>query len=81
MQIIRHGRDFDHLHPSCGAGTSANCLPFPFNGDLLQVMPWPTYANMTDRDLLAIYTYLSSIPCNPEPSGLDPALYEQNVCE
>ena len=64
-----------------GAGTSANCLPFPFNGDLLQVMPWPTYANMTDRDLLAIYTYLSSIPCNPEPSGLDPALYEQNVCE
>ena len=31
--------------------------------------------------LLAIYTYLSAIPCNPGPSGLDPALYEQNVCE
>jgi len=81
VQIIRHGTDFDHLHPSCGAGTPPNCLPFPFNGDLLQVMPWPTYANMTDRDLLAIYTYLSAIPCNPGPSGLDPALYEQNVCE
>jgi len=25
-------------------------------------MPWPTYQNMSDRDLLAIYTYLSAIP-------------------
>ena len=74
--------DFDHLHPSCIApGTPANCLPFPFNGDLLQVMPWPTYANMTDRDLLAIYTYLSAIPCSPGPLDLDPKLYEPNVCE
>jgi hypothetical protein len=82
VQIIRHGTDFDHIHPSCtGPGTPANCLPFPFNGDLLQVMPWPVYTNMTDRDLLAIYTYLSAIPCNPGPSGLDPTLYEQNVCE
>jgi hypothetical protein len=30
--------------------------------DLLQVMPWPVLANMTDRDLTAIYTYLSAIP-------------------
>jgi len=82
VKIIRHGMDFDHIHPSCiGPGTPANCLPFPFNGDLLQVMPWPTYANMTDRDLLAIYTYLSAIPCQPGPSGLDPKLYEPNVCE
>jgi hypothetical protein len=74
--------DFDHLHPSCIApGTPANCLPFPFNGKLLQVMPWPTYANMTDRDLLAIYTYLSAIPCQPGPLDLDPKLYEPNVCE
>lgn len=81
-KIIRHGMDFDHLHPSCIApGTPANCLPFPFNGDLLQVMPWPTYANMTDRDLLAIYTYLSAIPCRPGPLDLDPKLYEPNVCE
>ena len=79
---MRHGTDFDHIHPSCtGVGTPANCLSFPFNGDLLQVMPWPAFANMTDRDLLAIYTYLSAIPRNPGPSGLDPTLYEQNVCE
>lgn len=31
-------------------------------GQLLQVMPWPIYRNMTDRDLRAIYAYLSSIP-------------------
>ena len=81
-EIIRHGTDFDHRHPSCTSpGMPANCLPFPFNGDLLQVMPWATFANMTDRDLLAIYTYLSAIPCNTGPSGLDPKLYEQNVCE
>jgi hypothetical protein len=29
---------------------------------LLQVMPWPTYQNMTDHDLRAIYQYLKSIP-------------------
>ena len=29
---------------------------------LLQVMPWPSYQNLTDRDLKAIYEYLSSIP-------------------
>jgi hypothetical protein len=31
-------------------------------GRLLQVMPWPTYQNMTDNDLRAIYEYLRSIP-------------------
>jgi hypothetical protein len=87
VEIMRHGKDFDHIHPSCTSppgvspGVPDNCLPFPFNGDLLQVMPWPTFANMTDRDLLAIYTYLSAIKCNPGPDGLDPKLYEQNVCE
>jgi hypothetical protein len=29
---------------------------------LLQVMPWPVYGNLTDRDLKAIYAYLSAIP-------------------
>lgn len=32
------------------------------HGALLQVMPWPTYQNMTDNDLRAIYEYLRSIP-------------------
>jgi hypothetical protein len=31
-------------------------------GQLLQVMPWPVYQTMTDRDLRAMYDYLSSIP-------------------
>jgi hypothetical protein len=31
-------------------------------GQLLQVMPWPTYQSMTNRDLSAIYTFLSAIP-------------------
>jgi hypothetical protein len=31
-------------------------------GQLLQVMPWPVYQTMTDRDLSAVYEYLSSIP-------------------
>jgi hypothetical protein len=31
-------------------------------GRLLQLMPWPTFERMTDRDLLAIYTYLSTLP-------------------
>ena len=31
-------------------------------GHVLQVMPWPAYGEMTDRDLRAIYEYLSAIP-------------------
>ena len=31
-------------------------------GRILQVMPWPVFSNMTDRDLRAIYEYLRAIP-------------------
>jgi hypothetical protein len=31
-------------------------------GQLLQVMPWPDYQSLSQRDILAIYTYLSAIP-------------------
>jgi hypothetical protein len=34
-------------------------------GQVLQVMPWPVYQTMTDRDLGAVYEYLSSIPAIP----------------
>jgi len=63
-QIIRTGVDLDLplVHPNCSAGQT-DCLPFPFRGDLLQVMPWPIYMNMTEHDLRAIYEYLSAIPC------------------
>jgi hypothetical protein len=32
------------------------------DGELLQVMPWPVYHDMTDHVLNAIYEYLSTIP-------------------
>jgi hypothetical protein len=32
---------------------------------LLQVMPWPVFSNMVDRDILAIYEYLRAIPSRP----------------
>jgi hypothetical protein len=65
--IMRTGVDPDHLHPTCSATVTTNCLPFPFNGALLQIMPWVTYQSMTDHDLRAIYEYLSAIPCIAGP--------------
>ena len=35
---------------------------------ILQVMPWPIYGNLLDRDLKAIYEYLSAIP-HAEPGA------------
>ena len=63
MQILRTGTDMDHVHPTCAGKPDGKCIPAPFNGDLLQIMPWPVYSKMTDRDLQAIYEYLSAIPC------------------
>ncbi len=78
-QIIRTGVDMDHLHPTCPAGTvNESCIPFPFNGDLLQIMPWPTFQNMTDQDLRAIYEYLRAIPCVEGPA--DPNNPLHNDC-
>ena len=34
----------------------------PTPGNILQVMPWPIYMNMTDHDLSAIYEFLTAIP-------------------
>jgi hypothetical protein len=33
---------------------------------ILQVMPWPVYLNLTDRDLRAIYEFLRAIPSRPD---------------
>jgi hypothetical protein len=65
LQIMQTGVDLDHAHPTCAptAKTTANCVPFPINGNLLQVMPWPAFQTMTVRQLTAIYTYLSTVPC------------------
>jgi hypothetical protein len=60
---IRTGVDPDNLHP---------VLPAPLNGALLQIMPWPTFQNMDDHDLRAMYEYLSAIPCIAGPPAPSP---------
>ena len=45
---IRTGIDLKKVHPEISP--------------LLQVMPWPVYQDLTDRDLRAIYEYLRAIP-------------------
>ena len=73
VQIMRTGVDLDHLHPTCAPGViNASCVPAPFDGDLLQIMPWFNFQDMTDHDLRAIYEYLSAIPCVAGPSAPDP---------
>jgi hypothetical protein len=68
VQIMKTGVDMDHAHPNCSLAVTKNCFPHgtglpPFDGDLLQIMPWPAFRSMTDRQLTAIYEYLSAIPC------------------
>ncbi|MBV8900000.1 MAG: cytochrome C [Verrucomicrobia bacterium] len=43
----------------------------PIDQHALAVMPWPVFRFMTDRDLDAIYAYLSAIPsATPPPPGM-----------
>lgn len=53
IDLMRTGKDLKNIPPP---------VPSP-EVNLLQVMPWPVYREMTDRDLTAIYEYLSAIPC------------------
>lgn len=71
LTILRTGADLDHLHPNCSPGVTTSCFPAqqPFNGDLLQIMPWPELQLMTRHDIRAIYEYLRAIPCNPGPAS------------
>jgi len=64
-EILWTGKDFDHLHPNCSVAITTNCFPPnpPFNGDLLQVMPWPNLQELTEHDIRAIYEYLKAVPC------------------
>jgi hypothetical protein len=83
-QILKHGTDFDHIHPVCTAdqltaiegGATPVCIPTspdnPVDGDLLQIMPWPTFSHMSDRDIEAIYEYLSAIPCIDNTTSTPP---------
>jgi hypothetical protein len=63
FNTLRTGVDPDQLHPNCSPTITSNCFNPPFNGRLLQVMPWPSLQDLTDHDLEAIYTYLTAIPC------------------
>lgn len=71
LKTMRTGVDLDHLHPNCPA-SAPQCLLPPFNGELLQIMPWPNYRHMTDHELRAIYEYLSAIPCIAGPPAPSP---------
>jgi hypothetical protein len=73
LHIFRTGEDLDHVHPQCTGALQANCVPPPFDGSLLQIMPWPRFQDMTRHDIRAIYEYLRTVPCvagPPAPSVL-----------
>lgn len=72
LEILRHGKDFDYLHPTCSGAPNENCIPPPFDGSLLQIMPWPEYRHTPEEDLRAIYEYLSAIPCIAGPPAPSP---------
>lgn len=69
ITIMRTGVDMDQLHPNCTGTPNSSCTPFPFDGSKLLVMRWPAFRHMTDRQLTAIYEYLSAVPCI---QGADP---------
>jgi hypothetical protein len=56
--ILRHGTDYR----------------MPADGTpILQVMPWPVYGKMSDREIAAIYEYLNAIPLiSPRPAFCAP---------
>ena len=58
IETLRTGVDSKNRHPMISP--------------LLQVMPWPVYSHMTDRDLKAVYEFLRSIPCAGMPPRCTP---------
>lgn len=60
IETIRTGKDLKNRPPA---------VPSAAN-DLLQIMPWPVFKNMSDRELQAIYEYLRTLPCkDPGATG------------
>jgi hypothetical protein len=76
--IMTTGVDIDKLHPTCANGPGPDCVQAPFDGALLQIMPWPSFADMKEHDLRAIYEYLKAIPC---VAGPPPPSVLHNDCE
>ncbi len=54
-QTMRTGEDLKHRAPFVPSAQH----------DLLQVMPWPVFQSMIERDLRGIYEYLRAIPSLP----------------
>jgi hypothetical protein len=73
VMIMRTGVDPDQRHPNCTGTLNSGCLPQPFDGNLLQIMPWPNLKNLSDHDLRAIYEYLSAVPCIQGHDAYEPA--------
>ncbi len=70
LTTMRTGADPDKLHPACSQGLNTACVPAPFDGALLQIMPWPVYQQLTEHDLRAVYEFLGAIPCvEDKPAG------------
>jgi hypothetical protein len=68
VKAMRTGQDI-----SCEKSPSDPLCALGPDTPVLQVMPWPTYHNMTDHQLKSIYAYLSALPpanaCNTVDDG------------
>ena len=69
------GRTLEQFKQIMHEGTAFFRIPPPpppaFGAPILQVMPWPVYGKMSDRELEAIYEYLRAIPSIPNPRPAD----------
>ena len=60
------GRTLDQFKQNMHEGTDLRTMPD--GTPILQVMPWPVYGKMSDRELAAIYEFLRAIPSiQPRP--------------
>lgn len=55
LEVMHQGTDFKNGPPD--------------NVPTLQIMPWPVYGKMSDRELQAVYEYLKAIPCVANPGS------------
>ena len=59
------GLTFEEFETRIRTGITPNHPPF---GPFIQVMPWPSLAEMSDQEMRAIYEYLRAIP-HAEPAS------------
>ena len=64
-QGLPAGMTFEQFRHVLRTGEDIKRLPLHVPSsdlDLLQVMPWPEYQEMTERDIRAVYEYLRAVP-------------------